>query len=92
MILTIIFIAIAAFCLYKINFSLDPLDPWYKRCLVIAIICIVLGIVSSVVSSFIDGGLSDWDKLTKEEKEWYKNNYGNGQYDSYKDAINDYYD
>ena len=37
-----------------------------------------------------DSNGSSWDKLSKEEKEWYHNNYGNGQYDKYKDAINNY--
>ena len=28
--------------------------------------------------------------LPKEEQEWYHRNYGNGQYDKYKDAVNNY--
>ncbi len=31
-----------------------------------------------------------WDSLTKEEKQWYEDNYGDGQYEKYKDAIDSY--
>ena len=31
-----------------------------------------------------------WDSLTKEEKQWYEDNYGDGQYDKYKKAIDNY--
>ena len=33
---------------------------------------------------------SEWDKLSDEEKEWYIDNYGEEQYDSIQDAIEDY--
>ena len=33
---------------------------------------------------------SRWDKLSKSEKQWYEDNYGNGQYDAIRDAIDNY--
>ena len=33
---------------------------------------------------------SEWSKLSKEEKAWYKNNYGNGKSQQYDNAINNY--
>ena len=33
---------------------------------------------------------SEWGKLSKEEKQWYKDNYGDGQYDDYKKAMENY--
>ena len=54
-----------------------------------------VGLVACIIAVVIlacsgSDGDSDWDKLSKDEKEWYKDNYGSGQYDSYKDAINNY--
>ena len=59
--------------------------------LIIAIVALVLAIVFFVIA-VSDGSSSgsSWDKLSKEEKEWYVRNYGNGQYDKYQNAINDY--
>jgi len=87
MFLAILFFVAAIFC-FCIPFVLDK-SSWFDRCLTISIICIVVSFISGCIAC--DDGPSKWDKLTKEEKEWYKNNYGNGQYDDYKGAIDDYY-
>lgn len=63
-----------------------------KITLAIAILALVLFIVFLAVdvSSGSGGSSNRWDDLTDEEKDWYRDNYGNGQYDKYQDAINDY--
>lgn len=33
---------------------------------------------------------SRWESLSDDEKEWYNDNYGDGQYDAIQDAISDY--
>lgn len=42
------------------------------------------------MNSFRNNSPSKWDSLTKEEKQWYKDNYGDGQYKKYKDAVDSY--
>lgn len=60
----------------------------YKKATVIGITCIVIALfVGSLIPSEEP---SKWDKLTDEEKQWYEDNYGNGQFDTYKKAIEDY--
>ena len=61
-----------------------------KRYLIGLLVFIV--IVAIIVLAIVlgDNGDREWDDLSDEEKEWYHNNYGSGQYDKYKDAINDY--
>ena len=49
-----------------------------------SISCIAFGITDTNSSS------SSWDSLSKDEKEWYKRNYGDGQYEKYQQAIDDY--
>lgn len=56
----------------------------------IAIACFV-GVALSAENR--DNRKSDsgrWDSLSEEEKEWYHDNYGDGQYDDIQDAISDY--
>ena len=36
------------------------------------------------------GNSSQWDSLTKEEKEWYHRNYGNGKAEAINKAITNY--
>ncbi len=60
------------------------------------IILIVIGIAFAlganfcIMNSFRNNSPSKWDSLTKEEKQWYKDNYGDGQYKKYKDAVDSY--
>lgn len=53
---------------------------------------VILIIVAIIFLMNIDwsGSQSKWDSLSDEEKEWYKDNYGDGQYDDIKDAIDEY--
>ena len=63
-----------------------------KISLVVAAIALIFGFVFMGINNSSDSGKSSnkWDDLTEEEKDWYRDNYGNGQYDKYQDAINDY--
>lgn len=54
----------------------------------VGLAAIIIAVV--ILANSGSGSKSEWDKLSKDEKEWYKDNYGSGQYDSYKDAINNY--
>ena len=58
--------------------------------IIVAIVCSIAFIICIVSAWIGDSGSSKWDDLSDKEKEWYKENYGDGQYDKYKDAINDY--
>lgn len=55
---------------------------------VIAVIFILITIY--VFACDNDTGKSEYDKLPKDQQEWIQRNYGNGQYDDIKDAMNDY--
>lgn len=48
----------------------------------------VIGVASCSIAS--KGSSSEWDSLSDSEKAWYHENYGNGQYDEYRKAIDDY--
>ena len=55
--------------------------------------CIILAIALFIGGCVLcgDGGSSSsWDKLTDKEKQWYHDNYGDGQYEKYEDAIDNY--
>lgn len=58
--------------------------------IIVAIVCSIAFIICIVSGWTDDSGSSKWDDLSDKEKEWYEENYGDGQYDKYKDAINDY--
>ncbi|MGN1165516.1 MAG: hypothetical protein ACI4S2_03690 [Lachnospiraceae bacterium] len=53
--------------------------------IVIIVICICL---SNLVSN--SNNKSEWDNLSDEEKEWYKDNYGNGKLEDINKAIDEY--
>lgn len=55
---------------------------------VIAVIFILMAIY--VFACDNDTGKSEYDKLPKDQQEWIQRNYGDGQYDDIKDAMNDY--
>lgn len=56
------------------------------------LIWIILGIILVVFifSQITPKGTSEWDKLDNSQKEWYKRNYGNGQYEKYQNSIKNY--
>lgn len=85
-ILTCLSIVGAFFCFWLSNSSKKK-----ARLIIIGILLLILafGGMMSCVTGGNDNN-SSWDNLSKEEKEWYNDNYGNKQYDNYKDAINDY--
>lgn len=60
-----------------------------RTVIIIAIILAIVFLVVSIVNNS-GGSESEWDKLSEEEKDWYRDNYGNGQYEKYQDAIDDY--
>ena len=47
-------------------------------------LAIIIGVINQTPKT------SRWDKLDDDQKNWYKRNYGNGQYEKYKKAINNY--
>lgn len=53
-------------------------------------------IVVMLIGLFVFGGLgndsSQWNSLSDDKKEWYQDNYGDGQYDDIQNAIDDYND
>nr|WP_294673066.1 hypothetical protein [uncultured Ruminococcus sp.] len=56
----------------------------------IVIVVIFILIAIYVFACDNDTGKSEYDKLPKDQQEWIQRNYGNGQYDDIKDAMNDY--
>ena len=72
----------------------------FRSTLIASIVFTAVGIIILLIFSFslmgIDGcstqSNNEYDNLTDEEKQWYQDNYGNGQYDKYKDAIDEYKD
>ncbi len=61
-------------------------------CICLAITLSILIIINPGCHSSNKNNNNDkgWDDLTEEEKDWYRDNYGNGQYDKYQDAIDKY--
>ncbi len=63
---------------------------------VVIVAAIILAFLFFAFSFISESGSSagsssnKWDELTEEEKDWYRDNYGDGQYDKYQNAINDY--
>ena len=57
--------------------------------IIIAVVLMLL-VASCTLMGTGSSKSSNWDNLTKDEKQWYNDNYGNGQYDKYQDAIRDY--
>lgn len=56
----------------------------------VVIVVIFILIAIYVFACDNDTGKSEYDKLPKDQQEWIQRNYGNGQYDDIKDAMNDY--
>ena len=69
----------------------EPSKATIKKTIVGSIVAIVavLGILF-VWGTLSDSGKSQWDKLSDSEKEWYHDNFGDGQYYEIQDAISDY--
>ena len=66
-------------------------DKQKSKAIMILIILVVLTLTMG--KNYMLGSSSStsrWDSLSDEEKEWYQDNYGNGQYDDIMDAINNY--
>lgn len=93
--LYVICFVVAASCFYALIAGCrdKTLSAKHKKVLLtVAVLAVVLFIIflALTVSNSNGGSSNSWDDLTDEEKEWYHDNYGNGQYDKYQDAINDY--
>lgn len=60
--------------------------------IVVVTIGFLIGFYFSFTNSalFEDSTPSKWDSLTKEEKQWYKDNYGGGKGKEIQDAIDKY--
>lgn len=59
-------------------------------CVCIAIAMTLLAVINPSFDSNSTPKKNDYSNLTKEEKQWYQDNYGDGQYEKYKDAVNNY--
>lgn len=53
---------------------------------------IIIGtiLLAIIIPNLVPKSKSSWDRLDSDQKEWYKRNYGNGQYDKYKNTIDKY--
>lgn len=71
------------------NNNKPKFKPWEIAVIIIAVVITIM-IASCSLMNAGSKKSSNWDNLTKEEKQWYNDNYGNGQYDKYQDAIRDY--
>lgn len=67
--------------------SITEVNRIIKAILLVVSLVMFLGFSSSEPSK---NDTNKWDKLTDEEKQWYIDNYGDGQYDEIQDAIEDY--
>ena len=56
----------------------------------ITVIVIATLIMIALAIGFLDNDGDKWNSLSDEEKEWYIDNFGDGQYDEIQDAISDY--
>lgn len=86
----LVFLAIlgAAGCIWWANGNSN--EKTRIKCVILAIILFFFaggGIISCVSGG---GNSSSSSNKTKYDKEWIQDNFGNGQYDKIKDAINDY--
>ena len=59
-------------------------------CAIAIIIAFVIFLVIAVVGGFLDKDGDKWNSLSDKEKEWYIDNFGDGQYDEIQGAISDY--
>ena len=58
---------------------------------IVGVICTFSAFAIIIANSgSYSGSKSKWDSLTKEEKQWYEDNYGGGKSQQYTDAINKY--
>jgi len=91
-VLSIVFLFIGAVCVLTKAFeSWESKATKIKR-LILAVVLFFIACGGIVACNLLDGGgsKSSWDILSDDEKDWYRDNYGNGQYEQYQDAINDY--
>ena len=59
-------------------------------CIAIAMTILIVINPSFHSSSTTKKNKNNYSDLTDEEKQWYQDNYGDGQYEKYQDAINKY--
>ena len=99
MILCLIIVAICVWLLYLMlhGSSWGELTSEGKTFCGALIFLIVFGLVGFFIVASLgsgntsySGSSSGWDSLTDEEKEWYEDNYGDGQYEAIRDAIDNY--
>lgn len=57
---------------------------------IIAIVVLLFGLLIGLTGCGSSSSTSKWDSLTKEEKQWYKRNYGGGKSQEINKAIKDY--
>ena len=88
-------IAVGAWIFYKDKEGNIKLSEKGKKiALIVLVVAIILAVLFIVLEFADDWGSrkssNEWEDLTEEEKDWYRDNYGDGQYEEYKDAIDKY--
>ena len=64
-----------------------PKETYIKIVIGLVIVAII---AIPIVWGFLDDDGDKWNSLSDEEKEWYHDNFGDGQYDEIQDAISVY--
>ena len=62
----------------------------YNIVKIFIIVCMVILLFFFIGSLDNSSSADNWNQLTEEEKEWYKDNYGDGKMEEINDAIDDY--
>ena len=65
-------------------------DLKYNIVKIFIIVCMVILLFFFIGSLDNSSSADNWNQLTEEEKEWYKDNYGDGKMEEINDAIDDY--
>ena len=66
----------------------QPSKETYIKIVIALVIVAIFAI--PIVWGILDDDGDKWNSLSDEEKEWYIDNYGDGQYDEIQNAIEDY--
>ncbi len=84
-----IMVAVVCGCVIKENRKeKKPLGSAVMALIIFGFLGVVLFV--SAVSNGSSSSNSRWSSLSKEEKEWYSRNYGNGKSDAIRNAIDSY--
>lgn len=77
-------------CLVELYEKNEAVKAKVKKIIPIFIVSILFIFVIANAFGNIGKDSERWNSLSDEEKEWYRDNFGDGQYDEIQDAISDY--